>query len=356
MIPNVSPDSNASGCPGVNSSVDPNVKPSKNPVASPGATATARILGADISCDLPLPQLPGPRGLHPEIIIERSCLEPDDPDIQRHFQRDSRQQSAPTWRVEVSPDGLVLKARGLAAFYIAAEAGQIRYDRHPTATDAALASALTDQVLPRALAMRGHLVLHAACVAIGAVGVCFMGPSRSGKSTLAAACQAAGWAALCDDTVLIERRGSRLHCIPAYPGIRLWQDSALLFAPDPSQRQPVHEATAKQRCSISPQHPGAGKPLPLAAILVLERTASASSVDAVATMLRLPWGAATASISEQTMILSRFNHAHRRRMLQCAAEVAAAVPVYRLRYAAGFQRLPEVCAAIAQALIGKQCD
>ncbi|MGQ0799775.1 MAG: hypothetical protein ACT4NL_06650 [Pseudomarimonas sp.] len=87
---------------------------------------------------------------------------------------------------------------------------------------------LLDQVLPRVLAHRGLLLLHASAVLIGERAVCFVAASGVGKSTLAAMLAAQGCPLLADDVVRIEVAPDDLFVHPGYPSLRLWEDSTAL--------------------------------------------------------------------------------------------------------------------------------
>lgn len=79
------------------------------------------------------------------------------------------------------------------------------------------------QLLAEALAVwfgaRGAVVMHAAHVGIDDVGLMALGPTGSGKSTVAAAALAAGWDVHGDDLAIVQRRGTAadVHGIPKRP-------------------------------------------------------------------------------------------------------------------------------------------
>jgi hypothetical protein len=69
-----------------------------------------------------------------------------------------------------------------------------------------------DQVLTWGLLGRcGGVLLHAATVVCGGLGLVFAGRSGAGKTTLSALCHQAGWRVLNDDRVVLFRRDGRLH-------------------------------------------------------------------------------------------------------------------------------------------------
>lgn len=74
------------------------------------------------------------------------------------------------------------------------------------------------------LADRGCIVLHAAMVARPGAGIVLAAPSLSGKSTCAAACGAAGFDVLGDDTVALEQRGDELVGHAVHAAVKLRRD------------------------------------------------------------------------------------------------------------------------------------
>ena len=76
---------------------------------------------------------------------------------------------------------------------------------------------------------RHRLVIHGNAIRIGDECVIFAGVSGAGKSTLAGAFQQRGYQVLADDLAVIDEQGL-VH--PAYPQLKLWQDSTQKLALD----------------------------------------------------------------------------------------------------------------------------
>ena len=105
---------------------------------------------------------------------------------------------------------------------------------------------LLDQVLPRLLAQRGHLVLHGSAVRTPNNQVLvILGDSGMGKSTLASAFACSGADVLSDDGVLLDFTPPRIRAVPGYPGLRLWPDSLARVVRRP--RRAIHSDVALQR-------------------------------------------------------------------------------------------------------------
>lgn len=114
---------------------------------------------------------------------------------------------------------------------------------------------LLDQALPR---VWSHFfcspILHASCVELDGIGLCFLGDSGSGKSTIAAAFSKAGGKIIGDDCVLLDRGKGNLTCWPSYPSLRLLPDSFEEMQYNLSQdSRPVAHYTNKARISFSTQ-------------------------------------------------------------------------------------------------------
>jgi len=106
---------------------------------------------------------------------------------------------------------------------------------------------LLDQVIPRALSLLGREALHATAV-LTPQGVCaFTGPSGAGKSTLAAFFHLAGYPVLSDDCLVLHEQGKVILATPAYPGVRLWGDSAAALCRGREDLLPLAHGSSKRR-------------------------------------------------------------------------------------------------------------
>src|SRR5262245_25522327 len=96
-------------------------------------------------------------------------------------------------------DAYTLGAPGVADFSIDDEACRIVGRAAEGAARETIEHLLIDQVLPRVLAHRGRLVLHAGGVRTPFGAIAFLGESGAGKSTLCSAMNRAGHRLLGDD-------------------------------------------------------------------------------------------------------------------------------------------------------------
>jgi hypothetical protein len=135
------------------------------------------------------------------------------------------------------------------------------------------ATYLLGPILGFVLRLRQTVCLHANAIAIADRVVVLVGTAGAGKSTTAAAFAQQGYPILSDDVVPIVDRGDTFLIQPAYPRIRLWDESvrALYGTNNALPRLvPTHPTWDKRYLDLSqPGYKFQTEPLPLAAIYYL---------------------------------------------------------------------------------------
>lgn len=227
----------------------------------------------------------------------------------------------------------LLRAPEQADFLLDPSAGTIAVDAPATLADNTLEHLLLDQAIPRLLAGRGHLVVHASIVRLRHRAIAFVGRSGWGKSTLAALLHRRGFPALCDDCALLERRGDTVFAHPSYPGLRLYADSidqALDAAPS---ARPVSDYSDKQRIIGLELEPGLLQPQPLVALCLLDDPSHGADALGIE-----PIGSAAACMAliEHSFRLDPTDSARTARHLGQASAVAQAIPAFLLRHPRDF--------------------
>ena len=206
---------------------------------------------------------------------------------------------------------------------------------------------LIDQLLPRAVAYRGRLLLHAGAVVIDGQTILVVGESGWGKSTLVAALHAHGHRLLTDDCVLLKFADARVYAHGTYPSLRLLPDTLARVMAD-TQPNPLSEGQNKHRVHLAPA-PFTGIDPPVAAVYLLK--APCPDANAVSTS-RLSPGQACIQIMKHSFQLDVSDRAQHRRQLADAGAVATLVPAFELVYPRNFERLPEVLAHLKDHLNG----
>lgn len=122
---------------------------------------------------------------------------------------------------------------------------------------------------------RGDIPLHAAAVDVGGSALLFVGPSRHGKTTLAAGFQVRGHRLLAEDTACV-RLDPGPSVVPGPPTLRLRPDVAA--AVRPTGAEAVVTDPDRLHLLLAPEHRGTGAPVPLAGIVFLHVGAGPEAV------------------------------------------------------------------------------
>lgn len=243
--------------------------------------------------------------------------------------------------------GHVLRFPRLATFRVEPGARSVQAWPEPACTPDTLRHLLLDQVIPRVLAHRGALVLHAATVCLpDRRALALMGPTGAGKSTLAGGFEVYGHGLLSDDSAGVEAAADGVFAIPGYASLRLLDDAReALFPKSPSR--PMAHYSSKQRLGASAASSGTTR-LPLAALLVL-----AGRTDGTPALRRLTGAAALLALVRNAYFLDIGDAAHQARFLdQAAALLARGLPVMEFAYPRRFEALPGIVRFLDGALAG----
>ena len=185
-----------------------------------------RVYGVSLSSEIPLPELKSADMGDPEYVFHIAAA---------RTQRREPDHWLYRWR---HPDGraflscarlgrdYLLRFPGRADFVLRRELRDIECLPAPSGSDDLVRQLFLDHVLPRVLAARGKLVVHASAVTLAGEAVMFLGPSGSGKSTLAASfCYADRSSLVTDDCLLIDIQNGSAHAFPSYAHLRLWPEA-----------------------------------------------------------------------------------------------------------------------------------
>lgn len=244
--------------------------------------------------------------------------------------------------------GYLMHFPHLANFVFDTSNDSIRCIPEPQTPPHTLHHLLLDQVIPLVLNYKGNEVLHGAAV-VTPYGACaFVGPTGAGKSTLAASFLSAGYSVLTDDCVVLDSRGRDIMAIPAYPGLRLWDDAITALFGSTGSYAPVAHYTPKQRFTAAlSATPFCSSGVPLAGVYVLGTNADEhaplastpeirpfSVREALMTLLSLAF---KLDIQDHRMLTREFDFLHR---------LVTQIPVRRLIVPDSFATFPAVHAAV----------
>ena len=301
-----------------------------------------RVCGLRVSSSIAFPEL---RAL-PESEVE---LRPDmefamgnavsPPEAEQVVMTTEETDGTPWLTCSRTHEGYRLRFSGLADFAVDRSGHQVSCVAPPQTPPETIRHLFLDHVIPPLLNLRGREALHASAIGIAAGACAFIGMSGQGKSTLASAFHVIGYPILCDDCLVLKDDPDAVLVEPAYPGLRLWDDSRAVFFGSQRSTLPVSHYNHKRRISTPGSDSVCGESFPLRRIYSLLRNDAAQAttnpvmeplsirdafVELISYAFRL-------DLSDQAMLL---------RQMQVFERVANEVPVRRLHLSNDLGMLP----------------
>lgn len=210
-------------------------------------------------------------------------------------------------------------------------------------------------VLAFVLHIMGISNLHASGVVLpeGAAG--FLADPWTGKSTLAASLVTAGHKFLTDDVLTLQGGASGYEVFPGFPYMSLDEFSMnVIMGPGSSGSSvpgPGHIVEDKERIAcadIGGEFQASA--VPLKALFILSRGMEEGEFGGQkVAVVRLSRSEALKSLLDNTVFLPLLPVAVTKRHMKFLAELTETLPVWRLRFADGFDNLPEMMAKVLDA-------
>jgi hypothetical protein len=237
-----------------------------------------------------------------------------------------------------SPEGEVLRFSDAGDFHI--RLNGIDYVR--SGDDGLAELRFLGPVLSYWLELRGLPTFHASAVSVNGRAAAFATHHGGGKSGLAAAMIQAGSSLLTDDLLVLEEQEDRWEVRPSYPEMRMWPDEASHFAGPPEDLPLVQTDSEKRRVAIGDGGFGSFQDTsaPLSCIYLASRRKETDG------------GIEIQPVSRSEALIELVRHSFSPRLVEAAglqparldrlARLVRSVPVRRLVYPSGFERLPEV--------------
>jgi hypothetical protein len=171
---------------------------------------------------------------------------------------------APNFRIESHPEmGYLITGPEYGSHLLSADGGRLRC--YPEGQpEGAWQRMLVAQALPFAALLHGLEVFHASAVVRGGEAVAFLGPSHSGKTSLALELCGRGASFLADDVLAVEIRGGELL---AHPGSHV----AGVDRRHPARRSSVEEIVAVSSRERIVRVRGTNEPTPVTSMFFLDR-------------------------------------------------------------------------------------
>ena len=220
--------------------------------------------------------------------------------------------------------------------FVAAEGRELMFDPVPGVPEEVFRVFLLGLTLSALLRQRGLLVLHGSCVTDGEHAISFVGDCGWGKSTTAEYFRQRGYALLSDDISAIDLEPPIPVVRSGFPLVKLRQQAAEWFEPDPSSLPLLHSQTDRRVRRSDERF--CRESQPLARVYLLEPKHVALSGVAP-----LPGRTAMLEMIRHTQFANGFTHPkYATLQLEQCSELLRRVPVRRLHRPYGMEALPEI--------------
>lgn len=286
---------------------------------------------------LPLPELPPWRGddSSPDIVVRFGAVPSRLDDV-----------VSETPFLQIGANGtFLLSVHGVGAYHISGS--EVVIAPKSTATDTELRLFLLGSALGFICHRRGLFPLHASSVLFDGKAIAFSGPSGSGKSTIGAALAKQGYPLLSDDVCVIDvHAGDGPVVRPAFPRLKLWQDSLDALGIDSNgleRNRPFQNKFHYQMAWVVD-----GKPIPLAAIFFLDaaRTGSEQKIQRIERLAEI-----AGTLHEKVFRLAAAKAlGQEQALLDAEIKIAQHVPMLRWCRSREFARLEEDIASLVRSL------
>jgi len=230
---------------------------------------------------------------------------------------------------------------GLASFCFGDSVDEIVAIPHPPVREELVFDAYRRSVLPMALQVRGHEVLHASAVLTpqGVVALCAV--SGTGKSTTALGLSRQGWPLWADDAVAFEASESGVAAVPLPFDIRLRPEAATFFSRDSAPGR-----GGSGRNGLGDQVEAEG-PMPLVAVLVLDRIHGDSDGPPIR-IRQLSSTRAFLDVLAHAYCFSLRDAERKQVMMRHYLDLAARVPIFEVCFRPGLKTLSTVLDGIGE--------
>jgi hypothetical protein len=249
------------------------------------------------------------------------------------------------------PRGIRIWLRSIGVFQIAPDYNLVEVYPDRETDQQALGFGLAGPILLFVRHVRGSPGLHASALVIGEDAIAFLGPQRSGKSTLAAALLRVGATLLTDDALPLAVRDDGICGYPGLPFMKLWRETAhhtLNLGDDLPRLVP---GVDKRLLELEGRFPVAPEPATLRALYVLNRYDPVRTGRSDIALEPLTQKEALLALLAHTFGRAYLLPGDDRQALPLFARLLAQSPVSLLSYPSGFDQQAAVSARILDDLV-----
>ncbi len=242
--------------------------------------------------------------------------------------------------------GYLLRFNELADFFVSKHGKEIVCMSRTEIPTETIHHLLLDQVIPLVINFKGGEALHASAVLTSDGVIAFSGQTGSGKSSVAGSFLKAGNSLMSDDCLPLIEKDRDIYAIPAYPGLRLWEDSLdHLFGNNGNRKSVAHYTTKQRVCVEKKDGAYCNAPQPLKCVYTLGEPSEIQKGDDIVIEALSP----RESIMELIKCAFRLDITDRgmlTRQLGFLKKVVSTVSVRRLILSRNLKLLPSIREAI----------
>jgi hypothetical protein len=237
-------------------------------------------------------------------------------------------------------DEYVVRFPDRADFTISLDRQTVTCTPAPGVADDVIEVLYFNQIVPLVMGCNGDLVLHASAVVIDGTAIAFLGPTRRGKSTLAAAFAKAGYPFLTDDGLILDQDDEDYLVRPRAPALRLCSDSEAAILQTAGLRPDSEDF--KGRIMAGDEIPFHDQPVRLTAIYLLPEPQRRDRTE----MLPLSQPAALSELLKHSFILDVQDRQRVKNLFYRLASVVERIDCFTLDYPRRYPELPGVLDSI----------
>jgi hypothetical protein len=313
-----------------------------------GVEKRYRVYGITLASDFPFRTPLAPVEALPDITFTRVSASPnigswqdEEPIFESQYRTDGGEAQVKLCRWD---DCQVFRHTGVADYFVWSD--RIVCHQHDAAATDVVELYFLSLLTGFWLESRGTLVLHASAVSVNERAVVFLATNTGGKTSLSTSLMKAGHPLLTDDLLAVSVLEEAAVGHPGFPQMRMWPDLADHFLGGHARLPQVLPNTDKRRVTVQAEGLGSfcTADRPLARLYLPVRV---DDPEARIRVEPIPPQKALIELVRESFLGTVLEKAglHRERFARLAS-LARHVPMARLVYPSGLDRLPEVRDAI----------
>lgn len=247
--------------------------------------------------------------------------------------------------VDLPDGGLYVAWKDWLELLVDTSGTSLRFAARPEAPPESLAAYLVIFGVCLSLMLQGEETLHATIVSQGGKGLGLIGPSGTGKSTLAAQLIRRGARLVTDDVARFDFSGSEARVYPGSCYLKLYGDSAKAVLPA-SENAGLFDPDEDKSLIEIPDRPFNNELTRLERLVFLSPDDEAVNREAI--ILSEVTGLERFELLTGSTMNSKFTRPWRlRQQMQFVQSVSSKVPFFKLRYPRTYGRLDEVVRVVS---------